>query len=76
MTNRIVKQKLVLAHLRKRPITSLEAIALYGDTRLSSSIYELRKKGHNIITKTITTRDRWGNKCRVAQYRLIKETKK
>jgi alanine-alpha-ketoisovalerate/valine-pyruvate aminotransferase len=50
-------------------ITSLEAIELYGATRLSAIIYNLRNKyGMNIITETIEFTDRFGNAAHYAKY--------
>ena len=49
-------------------ITSLEAIELYGATRLSAIIYNLRKRGMNIITETIEFTDRFGNAAHYAKY--------
>ena len=50
-------------------ITSLEAIELYGATRLSAIIYNLRNKYNmNIITETIEFTDRFGNAAHYAKY--------
>ena len=58
----------ILNHLKKHKfITSWEAIQEYRITRLSARIYELREKGHQIITKNITE-----NGKRFAEYSLIK----
>lgn len=39
----------VLSHLESRTkITSVEAIGLYGITRLAAVVYNLKKDGHNI----------------------------
>ena len=58
----------ILNHLIKHKfITSWEAIQEYRITRLSARIYELREKGHNIITKNVSE-----NGKRFAEYSLIK----
>jgi len=62
------KKDLVLQHLRSRPITSMEAIELYRNTRLADSVFVLRKEGYNISTKTIKTEN--GS---YAEYRLEKQ---
>ena len=62
------KKDLVLQHLQSRPITSMEAIELYRNTRLADSVFVLRKEGHNITTKTIKTEN--GSN---AEYRLEKQ---
>ena len=58
----------ILNHLKKHKfITSWEAIQKYRITRLSARIYELRERGHNIITKNVSE-----NGKRFAEYSLIK----
>ena len=58
----------ILNHLKKHKfITSWEAIQEYRITRLSARIYELREKGHDIITKNVSE-----NGKRFAEYSLIK----
>lgn len=66
MTN---KTNEVLKHLQdKKSITSIEAIDLYGATRLSAIIFNLKKKGYDIITKREECVDRYGNTCQFARY--------
>ena len=65
------KLQKVLEHLQKNnTITSMEAIDLYGATRLSDIIFNLRKKGYIIETKMIDTIDRYGNPCHYGKYIL------
>ena len=60
----------ILNHLKKHKfITSWEAIQEYRITRLSARIYQLREKGHNIITNHITE-----NGKTFAEYSLISTT--
>ena len=62
------QENIILDHLKKHKfITSWEAIQEYRITRLSARIYELREKGHNIITKNVSE-----NGKRFAEYSLIK----
>ena len=66
------KTKLVLNHLKSgKTITSLEAINLFSATRLSSIIFNLRKRGYDIATLPKSVTDKYGNKCDFAQYKLI-----
>ena len=47
----------VLRHLQTRgSITALEAIDLYGCMRLAARISDLKKQGHGISAKSITTK--------------------
>lgn len=64
----------IITHLKvKGSITSLEAFELYGATRLSAIIFELRKKGYNIKTTDGSCIDRYGHKCNFARYTLIED---
>ena len=64
----------VIKHLRKyKSITSLEAIELYGATRLSSIIYILRDKGFGIETEMTQGKNRYGHVTNYAIYRLTKD---
>ena len=68
------KSQKVLDHLQKNgAITSIEAIDLYGATRLSAIIYNLRKKGYVIETKMLETIDRYGNPCHYGKYILYNQ---
>ena len=63
------QENMVLEYLKSgQSITSLEAITLYGATRLSAIIFNLRKKGHTIITRTIPVINRFGKTVYVAEY--------
>lgn len=50
-------------------ITSLEAINMFGETRLSARIYDLKKQGYRFKTETVRvmSRDGW---TYVARYTL------
>ena len=59
----------ILKHLKtKKSITSIDAINLYGATRLASIIYNLRKRGYIIETKTCLGKTRYGDVCQYAKY--------
>lgn len=67
------KTNKVLSHLEKYgSITSIEAIELYGATRLSAIIYNLRHKGYSIDTIDIPFTDRFGTKSVYGKYILNK----
>ena len=66
-----------LRHLEThRGITSLEAIELYGNTRLSATIFNLRKMGYNIVSVERECPTRYGKTTDVAEYQLIKDETK
>ena len=65
----------LLEYLKKhKTITSLQAIRDLGNTRLSATIFELRKDGYTIDSTDIPVPNRWGTKTMVAQYKLIPHT--
>lgn len=64
----------VLNHLQNhRCITSMEAFAKYGATRLSAIIFDLKKEGYLIKTTSVTRRNQEGNSCTYAEYSLMTE---
>lgn len=64
----------ILNHLKvKGSITSIEAFELYGATRLSAIIFNLRKRGYAIKTTDQLTKDRYGHTCKYAKYVLVEE---
>ena len=58
-------------------ITTLDAFRDLGNSRLSSTIFLLRKKGHDIVSDTVDVPTRWlhdnGDRkfTQVVRYRLI-----
>lgn len=65
--SRIVK---ILKYLKTfKNITSLEAINMFGETRLSARIYDLKKQGYRFKTESVRvmSRDGW---TYVARYTL------
>lgn len=67
------KTKEVLKHLEKKgSITSWEAIKLYGATRLSAIIFNLRERGYVIDSLWMEDTDRYGNLSRYVKY-VLKE---
>jgi hypothetical protein len=67
--NRIaVQNALVLDHLRRAPLTPIEALRLYGVFRLAARIFDLREMGHEILTTRVI--NDYGNSY--AEYHLLK----
>ena len=61
----------VLQHLKEHgSITQLEATELYGATRLSAIVFNLRKKGYAISSETQGAIDRHGHAVNYARYIL------
>lgn len=64
---------LILNHLKEnKGITSLEAIQLYGITRLSARIHDLRDMGVKIISKPKKVLMRTGKTTTVSEYSLVR----
>ena len=64
----------MLEHLRQgNGISSMEAFELYGATRLSAIIFQLRRRGFVIEAVTQTTKDRYGRRVDYARYYLRSE---
>ena len=55
-----------------KPITAEVAKNELGIARLAARIADLREAGNIIHSKTIVVRNRFGEKCRVAEYTLLR----
>lgn len=68
----MTQQERILRHLKDHGnITSMDAIYEYGATRLSAQIFALRKKGHDIVTRTESAKNRYGEPTQYARYLYI-----
>lgn len=68
------QNKILYKHLStKGGITSLEAIKLYGITRLASRICDLRQQGYNIVDVWENGTNRFGIATRYKRYFLAAE---
>ena len=64
----------ILKHLQDfGSITSLEAFRDYGNTRLSATIFLLRKDGWKISSERVEFRNRYGKKVYFAKYVLVED---
>ena len=63
----------ILRHLQthKRGITAMQALDKYGCMRLASRISDLRHMGYSISREMIAVKNRDGDTCYVAQYKLM-----
>lgn len=63
----------VIAYLEQfGSITQLEALRDLSIMRLASRISDLRKQGFPIESSTEAVENRWGEKCYIKRYRLVK----
>lgn len=66
---------MILAHMLKhKSITSMQAFELFGVTRLSARIYDLREQGHKTGMVWDESVNRYGHPCRYGRY-FIEKTK-
>ena len=71
---RITKTDQVLKHLKEKgSIDSWTAIQQYGATRLSSIVFNLRKRGYEIVSIPNSVLDRNNNVCNFTNYQLLKK---
>lgn len=69
------KQKQVEKHLRtKKSITSLQAFQLYTATRLAAIIFDLRKKGWDIVSEPVVKKQN-DETVRYVKYKFVSEPK-
>lgn len=67
------QNKIILNHLRKyKGITSMQAFTVYGITRLSARIHDLREEGYEISMIWEYSTNQYGNQVRYGKYFLIK----
>jgi hypothetical protein len=65
------QEQIILEHLKKhKNITTWESFELYGITRLSAKIYNLKKAGYNFSTEWIKKRNRYGRMIEFKKYIL------
>lgn len=65
------KEQRVLKYMQEfGSITSLEAFSDLGDTRLAATIFELKRKGYDIVSTTETNVNRYGENVHYSRYSL------
>ena len=68
---RITSNDRVLEYMKDNgSISTFEAFTELGVARLSARIYDLKAKGHHIISWTETKRNRYGDKVSFSVYKL------
>ena len=71
------QEQVLLNHFAKyKTITSMQAFELYGITRLSAKIYNLREKGYEIDMVGEEGINRYGNPVKWGKFYLKKAPKK
>lgn len=66
----------ILNHLQtKGTLTSKQAFELYGVTRISAVVFDLRKMGYNIVTEMAIGKTRYGETSSYGIYKLKEGTK-
>lgn len=71
MSNKMTQRQMILAYIKEfNSIDPLEAYRDIGCMKLATRISELKREGYNIVSETVTGRNRWGKKTRFKRYRL------
>lgn len=61
----------ILAYLNEHgAITQFEALTELGILRLASRVNDLKRDGYDIKSRRISVKNRFGEKCSVAEYSL------
>ena len=64
----------ILEYLNKHgSITPIDAMIDLGVMRLASRISDLKNMGYRIESKMITVKNRFGEECKVAEYKLFSD---
>lgn len=64
----------VLAYLEAgNKLTQFEAMTELGIMRLASRVSDLNRAGHHIRREMVEVTNRWGEKCHIAQYTLVRK---
>lgn len=67
----MTQEQRLIKHFKKiKTIDPIRAWSNLGIYRLSARILELRKKGYEIETQRKAVKNRFGEECVVAQYRM------
>ena len=75
MLMKLTQNELILEYLDQfGSITALEAMRDLGIMRLASRISDLRSDGYSITSEMETVENRFGDKTRIARYRLEGDT--
>ena len=64
----------IIRHLKTfGSISSLEAITEYGILRLASRIHDLKRQGHNIVSETQSSKNRFDERVSFKVYKLAEK---
>lgn len=67
----MTQKQRILEHLKKYgSITTWDSFSLYGDTRLSDKIYQLKKDNYEFDEEWITKKNRYGKPVSFKKYIL------
>jgi hypothetical protein len=67
----MTQTEMVLDYIKRfGSITPIEALADLGIMRLGARVWDLKREGHDIITETETSTNRFGKPVSYARYKL------
>ena len=69
----MTQNEMILKHLKnhKKGLTAMQALNKFGCMRLASRISDLRHMGYDISREMIAVKNRDGETCHVANYKLV-----
>ena len=71
----MTQKQVVLDHLLSgKELSSIEAISLYGATRLGAIIFNLKKEGYIINSRREKVKNRFGHTSNLSIYSISKES--
>jgi len=69
--NKLTQRQMILEYMKRfGSIDPKEAYFDIGCMKLATRISELKREGHNIVSETITAKNRWGKSVHFKRYRL------
>lgn len=64
----------LLEALQQGCMTAREISEQLGIDRAAARVHELRQEGHSIVAENVMVKNRYGQTCRVACYRLVQRS--
>lgn len=69
---KVTQQERLLKHLKENSsVTPMTAFTKLGIYRLAACVHSLKKAGVKIKARRVNVENRFGDLCRVAQYKLV-----
>lgn len=71
MSNKLTQRQMILEYIKAfGSIDPSEAYRDIGCMKLATRVSELKREGYNIVSETVTSKNRWGKPIHFKRYRL------